>query len=202
MTERKKIYYHLAALLAGALALRITYLLLALDQMGMDKFWCWASDTSLYWALGGHIFTDPSAVSSGLFRVGPGYGVILASIRFLFGPDPIWAILFSVLMGTLAAPVMYLLAYSLFRSHSISLIAGAISAFSQTSISMSCSILTDQPYFTLQAAALLVFVVGYNKSRLRWLVAAGLISGLATLIRPSGHVAYHCRLVFSQLCGS
>ncbi|UCC44843.1 MAG: glycosyltransferase family 39 protein [Candidatus Zixiibacteriota bacterium] len=186
MTERKKIYYHLAGLFVVALALRIIYLLLAIDQSGMDKLWNWAPDTNLYWALGEHMFTDPSVVSFGLFRVGPGYGAILASIRFLFGPDPIWAILFSVLMGSLAPVIIYLLAYNLFRSYRVALIAGTIAAFSQTSISMSCSILTDQPYFTLQAAALLTFVVGYNRSRLKWLVAAGLISGLATLVRPSG----------------
>ena len=78
MTKRETTLVSLGYLWLGALVLRLVYLLLALRNLGIDKLWAFASDTSLYWAVAGHILDFHDLGSYGLIRVGPGYGLILA----------------------------------------------------------------------------------------------------------------------------
>ena len=91
-------------------------------------------------------------------------------------------------MGTLAPVVIYLLAYHLLGNKTVAFIAGFISAVSWTSVSMSCHIMTDQPYFTIQAMALLLYVLGIKSGRIKWFVLAGLFAGVAAYLRSMGMV--------------
>ncbi|MBN2226865.1 MAG: glycosyltransferase family 39 protein [candidate division Zixibacteria bacterium] len=183
----KTIVKHLLYLGGLALVLRLVYLYLAVDHLGMDRFWHYANDTNFYWGIADHILVKRSFIGSySLFLVGPGYGLIITAIRVLFGSDPLYTILFSVLMGTLAPMVIYLLAYHLLNNKTVAFIAGCISAISWTSISMSCHIMTDQPYFTIQATALLFYVLGFKFGRIKWFLFAGLLTGIAAYLRSMG----------------
>ncbi|UCD63208.1 MAG: glycosyltransferase family 39 protein [Candidatus Zixiibacteriota bacterium] len=171
-----------------AVAARLLYLKLASDHLGFEQFATCAFDTSCYRGIGDHILSPHDRGGYLLLRFGPGYGLILAGIKFLFGPNLIWPMLFSILMGGLAPVFVYLLAYELFKSRPVALLAGGFSAVSLTSVALSCHILTDQPFFTLHAAALVAFVHGYLTGRLRWYVLAGLVASYAVYLRPSGQI--------------
>ena len=161
---------------------------MALDQVGLDGLAAGPHDSDLYIRLGRHIFGWDSRGSYGLFRMGPGYGFILAILRLFFGSSPIWPILFNVIMGALASALVYLLAYLLLKSRAVALVAGGISALSLTSVSLSCLILNDQPFFTIHLAALVCFVQGYRSGRTKWYLYAGLLAGFAAYVRPVGQV--------------
>jgi len=162
--------------------------MLALEHLGMEAFWNWAPDTNTYWAVTDELLGDNARGEWALFRVGPGYGLILAGLRLLFGAGPLVPILFSVLMGILAPVAVYLLAERLIGRPAVSFTAGLLAAISPTSISLSTHILTDQTYFTLQCFALVMFVCGLQRRTLKWFLGAGLTAGVALLVRPSGQL--------------
>ncbi|MEE8576731.1 MAG: glycosyltransferase family 39 protein, partial [candidate division Zixibacteria bacterium] len=170
------------------LVLRLTYLYFALDHLGMEGFWKRAPDTRVYLTVANEILGGAPLGQYSLFRVGPGYGFILAAIKTVFGSAPIYSLLFSVLMGGLAPVAVYLFAFSLFRRKRLALASSLISAFSITSISLSCYILTDQTYFTMQCLALVMFVEGLRRAGIGWFIASGLLTGAAALVRPSGQL--------------
>jgi len=190
MITGKKTIIHLLCLWFIALVLRVVYMLVALQNLGMQKFWTWTYDTNLYWTVSEHILAGHESGGYALLRVGPGYGMILAGIRILFDSDPLYAILFSVVMGSLAPVFIYLLAMNLIDTRRVALSAGLISAVSLISITLSCLILTDQAFFTLFAAALVCYVRGFRTGNLRWFVAAGLIGAAGALVRPSGEMCF------------
>ena len=187
-SDRRALLIQLTALFIFALLLRILYLKLAIDHLGFERFSLYAPDSRLYLLIGEHILSFHEQGSYGLYRVGPGYGLILAGIKLLFGSHLIGPILFNIVMGSLAPVFVYLLATQLFGSKSIALLSGAISTVSLTAVAAGCHILTDQPFFTFHIAALVCFVQGYNSGRRRWFLAAGLIAGFAAYIRPIGLV--------------
>jgi hypothetical protein len=53
---------------------------------------------------------------------------------------------------------------------------------------MSSSVMTDQPFFTLHALSILLFVTGLSTGRRRWLVGAGLSAGIAAYLRSVGQL--------------
>jgi 4-amino-4-deoxy-L-arabinose transferase-like glycosyltransferase len=170
----------------AALSLRLLYLWLTTIQFGFDKLTKCAPDTFLYRAIATHFLTGTGDVTDYLLKGGPGYGMMLAVIRWLFGDNLLWPILANVLLGSLAPVAIYLLAHLLIRSRAVSLIAGSICALSFTSLSMSNSILTDQPFFTIHAFTLVAFVWGFQTGKTKWFLIAGFLAGIATLIRSSG----------------
>jgi 4-amino-4-deoxy-L-arabinose transferase-like glycosyltransferase len=187
-TGYKRIWLPLLSLFLIALVFRLLYLWAALDNLGLARFWNWAPDTNAYWTVARQFTTDQLLGDYYLFRVGPGYGLILASLHALFGPVPMPAILLNILLGSIAPVIIFLTALELFGSRPVAWVAGLIGALSHTSIALSCHILTDQPYFTLHAAALLCFILGFKRRRTKWFVIAGSIAGIATLVRPSGQL--------------
>ncbi|MDF1545217.1 MAG: glycosyltransferase family 39 protein [bacterium] len=119
---------------------------------------------------------------------GPGYGLILAVLKLIFGTHLIWPVLFNILMGGLAPVFIYLLSFQLFNSRAVAVVAGLFSALSLTSVALSSQLLTDQPYFTIQVASLYYFVAGCQQNR-RWLLLlSGLLAGYGALVQPMGQI--------------
>ncbi|PWB74594.1 hypothetical protein C3F09_03770 [candidate division GN15 bacterium] len=187
-TPRRDLRVSLLVIGLLALAVRLLYLRTALDYLGLEQLWNFARDTNTYWAVGQHFLGGSYLGDYCLFRVGPGYGLMLAGLQVLFGPSPMAAILLNILLGSLAPVLVFLLARELFESKPVAWIAGLISALSHTAIALSCQILTDQPFFTFHVAALLCFVLGLKGRSTGWFVVAGCLAGVATLIRPSGQL--------------
>ncbi len=188
MTERTTGYIHLSVLFLVALTMRLGYLWLAVRHLTLEGFWRYAQDTGLYLLVAQHLQSSQPLGEYGLLRIGPGYALILAAIQSVFGQNPYYPILFSVLMGCLAPVLVYLLAWYLTENRSVAFISGFFAAVSLTSVALSCHILTDQPFFTFHAAALVCFVLGFRTGKVKWFVIAGIIAGYAAYIRPVGQM--------------
>jgi len=188
LNYRRLTYFHLLGLFVMAVSARLLYFKLASDFLGFDQFSLYAIDSHLYLLIGDHILSWHEMGAYGLLRVGPGYGMILAATKFLFGANLIWPIMLNILLGGLAAVFVYILAYQLLNSRAVALIAGGFCALSLTSVSISCHILTDQPFFTFHIAALVCFVRGYQSGRISWYFLAGILAGYGAYIRPVGQI--------------
>lgn len=172
-----------------ALGLRLTYLAMAASHMGFAPFAAFAPDSQFYHYVAEHFVSGHVRGPSVMLMVGPGYGAVLAVLSVVFGQGPLAPILLNILLGTLAPLLVYAIAARLTESRSVALAAGLVSACSLTSVCMSCHILTDQPLFTLYAAAVYCFVRGYQDQSRYWFVAAGLVAAAAAFVRASGQLA-------------
>lgn len=171
-----------------SVGVRLLYFKLASDFLGFEQFSHYANDSRLYLLIAEHILSGHEMGAYGLLRVGPGYGLLLAATKFIFGANLIWPIMLNIFLGGLAAVFVYLLAYQLFSSRAVALIAGGFCALSLTSVSISCHILTDQPFFTFHIAALVCFVRGYKSRQINWYLLAGVLAGFGAYIRPVGQI--------------
>jgi 4-amino-4-deoxy-L-arabinose transferase-like glycosyltransferase len=172
-----------------ALALRETYLLAALAKLDLATIAMVAPDSTVYVKLGDYFLTGNTEAIRHLLVAGPGYPAVLTVLAWVFGTGPWPPVMLNVLLAAASPLAVYLLAETLFGRRSVAVIAGLYTALSFTGISLSTSILTDQPYYTLQAFALLVFLAGLKGGRSRWwFLSAGLLAGTATLIRSMGQL--------------
>ena len=151
-----------------ALVVRLTYLTLALAQTSLDEIIKCSVDTGVYFEIAEHFLSGNLKDADYLIQVGPGYGFILACVQKFIGVNLIWPIYLNIILGSIAVVLIYIIAYKLMRSTTAAVIAGVVCAFSPTSISLSCNILSDQPYFTFQVAAILLFVIGYLTGKRRY----------------------------------
>jgi hypothetical protein len=184
--QREKVIRQIVALLVLALAVRVTYVLLAVQSIGLDQFVGITPDSQTYFQAARDLFGSAPGESYALYLVGPGYGLILGLLQGLFGEGYIPGICFSIVMGTLAPVAVYLFAYGIFRRTGLSLLAGLICVLSPTSLSMSGRILTDQTFFTLHCFSLVCLIEGLRKGKMKWFIFAGLLCGIGALIRPAG----------------
>lgn len=185
-TDRKAILQHLLFLFVAALLLRSVYFYLAVSHIGLEGLWTAVVDTGAYRSIAEEIVSGNERGRRFLFEFGPGYGLILAGLQLLFGGSGLWGCLFNIMMGSLGPLLVYLIAYFLIGSRVVALLSGVICAVSFTSIALSCNLLSDQPFFTFHAAALLCFILGLKTGRKRLFVVAGLLAGLSAFIRPLG----------------
>ncbi len=186
MEHRKTVVWHLLGLFALGLLLRVGYVLMAVNNIGVDRFINITPDSQTYLAASREIFGSDAYGLFALYLVGPGYGFILGLLRVVFGEGFVPGMCFSIIMGALAPVAVYLFAYGIFRHLRLALLAGLICAVSHTSLSMSGRILTDQTFFTLHCFTLVCLIEGLRKGKWKWFVWAGLLCGVAALIRPAG----------------
>lgn len=177
---------HLWHLCVIAVILRLGYFLLALQHLGLEKLWNTNPDSLKYAAIAEYLLSGRAHGLGPLFRYGPGYGFILASLQQIFGASPLYAYLFNILIGSLAPACVYLIAFHLTYSKTVALITGAISALSTISIALSCNIMSDQPFFTVHALSILCFILGFRSGKKSWFIVSGLIAGIAAYIRSIG----------------
>lgn len=189
-----------------ALFLRLSFVWLGTRAQTLAEMSMWANDTSSYLSAANFWLSGDSAGAQAMLLAGPGYPLILAAIQTLFGGAVLGpALVLNLLLGCVAPVVLYRLAIELTGRRSVALGAGLISAASVTSLSVSTSLLSDQPFFTLHALSLLWFVLGWKSNRARWFVLAGITAGLATWIRVMGQawpVVFPCIATLTTLLES
>lgn len=164
--------------------------------------WYWQSrlqgqfafgDSMSYWVLGqaiaqGQPFAHLSPDMK-IFRT-PGYPLLLAPLFYLAGPEPsvMWARMLSVVCGTLAVAAVWRLGKELFDARA-GLLAAAIAALYPGAIATSVLVLSEAPFCPLMLAQLLLWTVAWKATTAKragiLAFAAGVIAGLATLVRPS-----------------
>lgn len=169
-----------------ALLLRVIYFLLAVRDVGLIKTAQYSPDALLYQSIADSILSGEWHSSLGLLKVGPGYGLLLAAVETLTGSDLVAPVILNLLLGSLAPVLVCLLARELFENRAVALVAGAIGALSLSSIALSSQILTDQPFFTIHAGALLAFVRGIKSARHHWFLAAGALGAWGACVKSAG----------------
>ncbi len=185
------------AIFFAALLLRGAWLSLICTQHGNAELLYLAPDCARYVQIGTHLagmaYDGPApdwhsgpiyATPEGsMLWSGPGYGLFLGGWFALFGIHA-WPVLIAqVLLGSVNCVLVWLLAGRLGLSGRVALIAGTIAALSLTSISLSCMLLTETLFFTLQLTGLLCWVRAIRGNHWGWFVAAASLFGVATFVR-------------------
>jgi len=186
MFDQKQEKIQLGFLIGLAAILRIVYFILTYSHLGADGLWTAVYDTAKYQLAASQIlseYTVAAGTEDYLFLVGPGYPVILALFRVLFGSSAVNVCMLSNFMGILAPVFVYLIALNLKLPKMVAFMAGIIGAISTTSLALSSAILSNQFFFTLMAASLLCLIIGYNSRKNIWFIVSGLIVGIAVCIR-------------------
>lgn len=168
-----------------ALAVRLVYLAVVFEGPESLR----APDSKLYESAAAGLVTAGKLVQPGAGgsfvpvteRV-PGYIVYLAGVRALFGPSPIFAILGQALLDALACVLVGWIAH--FLSRRIGFLAGMIAAFNTNMIVHMALVLTESLFLLTFAGAMLCTVSYMRTPRLATAAGAGLLVGLAMLVRP------------------
>jgi 4-amino-4-deoxy-L-arabinose transferase-like glycosyltransferase len=150
-------------------------------------------DSLTYWALGQQLarggpfqYGSPNA---SVFRT-PGYPLLLAALFRVVGDDPpvIWARGLGAVMGTLAVGSVYWLARQVFDP-ATGLASAGLAAVYPGAIATSVFVLSEAAFCPVMVAQLAAWVACWQAADGRracaWAVAAGVLAGLATLVRPS-----------------
>jgi 4-amino-4-deoxy-L-arabinose transferase-like glycosyltransferase len=124
-----------------------------------------------------------------IFRT-PGYPTILAPVFWLSDRHAVLAArLENALLGTLAVAGVWWLSRQLFGPRA-ALLAAALAAFYPESIATSAMVLSDTPFCALMLLQLGLWTAAWKVGRIApssvlLALAAGLVAGAATLVRPS-----------------
>lgn len=149
-------------------------------------------DSETYWRLAQTIVRgEPYQMNPDrrVFRT-PGYPATLASLFFLVGDDPpvFWARAQNAVLGTLAVGGVMGLTALLFDGRA-ALLAGCAAAVCPEALATSVFVLSEAPFCPLLLFQLVLWVWAWRAPAVApaagWATAAGVVGGLATLMRPS-----------------
>jgi 4-amino-4-deoxy-L-arabinose transferase-like glycosyltransferase len=182
----------LLALLGAALAMRLAAGWVWQSQLPQGSKFGFG-DSESYWRLaecianGANYEYGPERAR--VFRA-PGYPVLLAGLFNLRGGEPpVWhgRVLSAALM-TLCVGGVFWLATELFDRRT-GLLAAALAAVYPGGIALAALVLSEAAFCALLPVQLVLWVKGCRTSssrwRVAWFLAAGVVAGLATLVRPS-----------------
>jgi len=150
-------------------------------------------DSESYWVLGQAIARGQPYVFGSPPRQclrTPGYPAILAALFAMVGfhPPVVLARAFSAICGTLSVGGVYWLTRQLFGAREV-LLAAILAAVYPGAVAMSALVLSEAPFSTLMLLELILWNYGWraesNRRRDLYMTAAGVVAGLATLVRPS-----------------
>ena len=149
-------------------------------------------DSESYWVLAERIASGKSyeygVGGARAFRT-PGYPLVLA-LLFAVDDSPavMWARSLGACFGTLAVGGVIWITQQLFTRRA-ALVAGLLAALYPGAIGMSVFVLSEAPFCPLMLAQLAAWIAAFRAAssrRAAWLaLLAGLLAGLATLVRPS-----------------
>lgn len=179
-------------LVALALALRVGAAVVVENRVPEAQRFIFG-DSDSYWRLGQAIASgapyeigDPA---SRVFRT-PGYPVLLAAMFHFTGPDTpvLWGRFLSAVLSSLAVVGIYWLGDRLFDKK-VGLLAAAVVAIYPGAVALGTLNLSEAPFCALLPLQIVCWHQGWNaptrSKQFGWLFAAGLFSGLTTLVRPS-----------------
>lgn len=182
----------LALLLGAALVLRLAAGWWWQSRLP-DRFAFGFGDSVSYWELARTIaegqpyqYGSPDAR---VFRT-PGYPFLLAPIFLVAGPNPpvVWGRVLGAVLGTVAVAGVWWLARRLFGGRA-GWIAGSVAAVYPGAIFTSALVLSEAPFCPLLIAQLILWTLAWQTTSRRQAaalaLAAGLVAGAATLVRPS-----------------
>ncbi|MEX2173432.1 MAG: glycosyltransferase family 39 protein [Pirellulaceae bacterium] len=184
--------WSLFAILACALALRLAAGAWWQQRLPAGKTFGFP-DSESYWELGRKIARGepyefgPERLA--IFRT-PGYPILLAGLFLLAGDEPpvSWARALSAICGTIAVGGVASLARLLFDERT-ALLAATLTALYPEAIAASTFVLSEAPFGPLMVFQLVAWTRAWRadsgRQQFGWAAAAGVLGGLATLMRPS-----------------
>ncbi len=167
-----------------ALTLRLIMFAASNDQAGTKGVMENCFDCNLYLNTAKSVAYGTGDFENGFFYFGPGYPYFLAANVLLLASRVVPIIIVNILISSLACLLIYLLAMKLTRSYPTAVVASLLSATSYTSINLSCYILSDTLYFAVFLSGLLIYLHALDTGKWFHYIAAGIVVGLAALIRP------------------
>lgn len=174
------------AIFATAIIIRMIYLGQMARWVRSEAFFMMMADSQTYFAIARYLAGKTVAGEAALILGGPGYGAFVAIFFGIFGQNA-WPIVFAqIVLSSAASVLIYLIAKELLDKTIIALCAGMITAVSITSISLATAILSDSLFFFLMVLAFYLFIKGLRKSAWGWFIGAGIVLGIASLVRPVG----------------
>ncbi|HUT88594.1 MAG TPA: glycosyltransferase family 39 protein [Thermoguttaceae bacterium] len=148
-------------------------------------------DSESYWRLARAIASgEPYGIGEGRAFRTPGYPLLLAPVFLLTGDEPsvMWARAESALLGTLSVGAVWWLGRTLFDARA-GLVAASIAAVYPGAIAMGALVLSEAAFCPLMLLQLILWTAAWHaRSARRAAVlsgSAGLVAGVATLVRPS-----------------
>jgi hypothetical protein len=131
------------------------------------------------------VWPDPS--DTGLLSRPPGYPVFVAAVQWTLGSNYADVLAAQVVLTALLAALMLLLVTRVAGSRA-GIVAGVLAAFSPP-LAYHAALVTPDALTALLAVVIVFFVCRARDARPRaravWLVAAGVVSGVATWLRPN-----------------
>jgi 4-amino-4-deoxy-L-arabinose transferase-like glycosyltransferase len=171
----------------GALLVRVVVLALAYQAHSDTAMLSLTPDSINYVGAARALLHDGFlAHRSELFYFPVGYPLFLAINFFFWGEHALPILVFQILISAGTCTLVFLLAQELGLMSRLGILAGLLYTTSVTSISLSCLLLSDTLYAFVFAASLLSLVQALNSGRLLPFVSAGVLGGIATLVRPTG----------------
>lgn len=209
MPESRRTYAMFAVILAVALGVRLVAAVWWEKRLPEGQKFGFP-DSGSYWALGQSIVRGQpyefSEQKDKIFRT-PGYPVLLASLFTLVGnddPPTLYARVLGALLGTASVAGVGGLGGLLFGVRG-GLLASAIAAVHPEAIAPSVFILSEAPFCPLMVAQLVAWTAAWQsdcpKRRYAWALGAGVLGGLATLMRPSWLLFLPFAFVIGMLLG-
>jgi 4-amino-4-deoxy-L-arabinose transferase-like glycosyltransferase len=183
----------LAGVLLVGLALRLW---LWLDQGRAGAVY--PADQDEYYRGAIHILLESSYYDAGQWLRPPGLPIFLAGVFALVGIDVARAMLVQCLLSVATLLLLAELARTLFNSRRAGVAAAAMGAVFLPYASYASQLLSETLFIFTIAAALLIFTAARQRGMpWRWVLAGGLMWGVATLTRPVGLYAVPLLLLWA-----
>ena len=168
---------------AAALILRLLFMFIMFSDIGPGHLIDLYQDPIKYVNAADYLFGRADTGQYELFLVGVGYPFLIALLTAIFG-DIYWPILVvQLILSSLSCVLIYKIGELLIKNRIIAAIAGFLAAVSITSISLANAILSETLFFFLFILSLYLFFKGLADNRWSTIIFAGIMGGLATLVR-------------------
>jgi 4-amino-4-deoxy-L-arabinose transferase-like glycosyltransferase len=191
-----------ASIFAGALLVRLIFFLFMLNQNGTHGIVDLFPDTSKYIKAADYLFGRSSEGEYELYLVGVGYPFFLGALASIIGKLYWPILLIQILLGSLTCIYSFHLARLLFNNRFIAIMTGLISALSMTSISLANSLLSETLFLFLFVAMLYLYFKGLKRNQWTLFIMAGILGGLAVLVRSVAAFFPPLLIVFALLIPS
>ncbi len=170
---------------ATAVVLRLAFFFLMISDLGADHLIDQYQDPIKYVRAAEFSFGRANDGIIDLYLVGLGYPFFLGLLTMLGGQVYWPVIIVQILLSAITCVLIYKIASLLLGNEWIAIVSGFLAAISLTSISLANAVVSETVFFFLLVTAFYLFLRGIVKNKWRPVVFAGIVGGLAVLVRSA-----------------
>ncbi len=189
------------AIFALAVLLRSVWIGYLNMEAGHDGWGYWYTANSV---IDGDSFRDPFTEGQYSARTPPGWPLVLMGIIFIFGSNLIAAKAFNIIVGAIAAVLVYVLGTKL-RDHRTGIVAGGLMAVFPSQIYFTTTLMTETLFVALSTTLVLLltlWLAGTQSMKLWQALVLGLLLGYMSLVRAETILLAPATVVLIKLCGT